>query len=175
VELETLCFEDPLRRCFTFLDSVLLDLYPACAEELYSDVVIKLCNYSFIPVLYGFVPLEIGIARDSLFLGLSRKCRESGFRSRKFGSFHSGPHMSVGRGENPFLQHRSRPVAASLVPMLPRLLPSKPAAAAPPAGIEWAPPFPISPANTQQQSPFPCISGRGIQSSSGATLYGRLV
>jgi hypothetical protein len=31
---------DPLRRCFTLLDSVLLDLYPACAEELYSDVVI---------------------------------------------------------------------------------------------------------------------------------------
>jgi hypothetical protein len=38
-------------------------------------------------VLYGFVPLETGIARDSLFLGLSRRCRESGFRSRKFGSF----------------------------------------------------------------------------------------
>jgi hypothetical protein len=37
--------------------------------------------------LYGFVPLETGIARDSLFLGLSRRCRESGFRSRKFGSF----------------------------------------------------------------------------------------
>jgi hypothetical protein len=31
---------DPLCRCFPFLDSVLLDLYPACAEELYSDVVI---------------------------------------------------------------------------------------------------------------------------------------
>jgi hypothetical protein len=39
-------------------------------------------------VLYGFVPLETGIARDSRFLGLSRRCRESGFRSRKFGSFH---------------------------------------------------------------------------------------
>jgi hypothetical protein len=38
--------------------------------------------------LYGFVPLETGIARDSLFLGLSRRCTESGFRSRKFGSFH---------------------------------------------------------------------------------------
>jgi hypothetical protein len=75
---------DPLRRCFTFLDSVLLELYPACAEELYSDVVIMSCNPSFVPVLYGFVPLEIGIARDSLFLGL---CRESGFRSRKFGLF----------------------------------------------------------------------------------------
>jgi hypothetical protein len=62
-------------------------LYPACAEELYSDVVIKLCNYSFILVLYGFVPLETGIARDSLFLGLSWRCRESGFHSRKFGSF----------------------------------------------------------------------------------------
>jgi hypothetical protein len=55
---------------------------------LYSDVVIILFNSSFIPVLYGYVPLETGIARDSLFLGLSRKCRESGFRSRKFGSFH---------------------------------------------------------------------------------------
>jgi hypothetical protein len=38
-------------------------------------------------VLYGFVPLETGIARDSLFLGLSRRCRESGFRSWKFWSF----------------------------------------------------------------------------------------
>jgi hypothetical protein len=38
-------------------------------------------------VLYGFVPLETGIARDSLFLGLSRRCRESGFRLRKLGSF----------------------------------------------------------------------------------------
>jgi hypothetical protein len=65
----------------------MLDLYPACAEELYSDVVIILCIFSFIPVLYGLVPLEIGIARDNLFLGLSRRCRESGFRSRKFGSF----------------------------------------------------------------------------------------
>jgi hypothetical protein len=96
------CFTyvDPLRRCFTFLDSVLLDLYPACAEELYSDVVILiLCNSSFIPVLYGFVPLETGIARDSLFLGLSRRCRESGFRSGKFGSFHvvSEPYLTVGR------------------------------------------------------------------------------
>jgi hypothetical protein len=82
-------YVDPLRRCFTFLDSVLLDLYPACAEELYSDVVIIiLCNSSFIPVLYGFVPLETGIARDSLFLELSRRCRESGFRSQKSGSFH---------------------------------------------------------------------------------------
>jgi hypothetical protein len=25
---------DPLRRCFTFLDLVLMDLYPSCAEEL---------------------------------------------------------------------------------------------------------------------------------------------
>jgi hypothetical protein len=72
---------DPLRRCFAFLDLVLSDLYPACAEELYSDVVIILCNSSFIPVLYGFGPLEIGIARDSLFLGLSQRWRESGFRS----------------------------------------------------------------------------------------------
>jgi hypothetical protein len=79
---------DPLCRCFPFLDSVLLDLYPACAEELYSDVVIILCNPSFIPMLYGFVPLETGIARDSRFLGLSRRCRESSFRLRKFGSFH---------------------------------------------------------------------------------------
>jgi hypothetical protein len=79
---------DLLRRCFTFLDSVLLDLYPTCAKELYSDVVIILCNSSFIPVLYGFVPLETSIARDSLFLGLSQRCRELGFRSRKFGSFH---------------------------------------------------------------------------------------
>jgi hypothetical protein len=55
---------------------------------LYSDVVIILCNSSFIPVLYGLVPLETGIARDSLFLGLSQRCRESGFHSRKFGSFH---------------------------------------------------------------------------------------
>jgi hypothetical protein len=40
-------------------------LYPACAEELYSDVVIIIfCNSSFIPVLYGFVPLETGFARD---------------------------------------------------------------------------------------------------------------
>jgi hypothetical protein len=67
-------------------------LYPACAEELYSDVVtLILCNSSFIPVLYGFVPLETGIARDSLFPGLSRRCRESGFRSRKFGSFQVPP------------------------------------------------------------------------------------
>jgi hypothetical protein len=61
--------------CFTFLDSVLSDLYLICAEDLYSDVVIILCNSSFIPVLYGFVPLETVIARDSLFLGLSRRCR----------------------------------------------------------------------------------------------------
>jgi hypothetical protein len=89
------CFAsiDPLRRCFAFLDSVPLDLYPACAEELYSDVVIILCNPSFIPVLYGFVPLGTGIARDSHFLGLSRRCKESGFRSRKFGSFHIKPHI----------------------------------------------------------------------------------
>jgi hypothetical protein len=79
---------DPLRMCSTFIDSVLLNLYLTCAEELYSDVVIILCNPSFIVLLYGFVPLETGIARDSLFLGLSRRCRESGFRSRKFGSFH---------------------------------------------------------------------------------------
>jgi hypothetical protein len=75
-------------------------LYPACAEELYSDVVIIiLCNSSFIPVLYGFVPLETGIARDSLSLGLSRRCRESGFRSRKFGSLQvvSEPYLTVGR------------------------------------------------------------------------------
>jgi hypothetical protein len=52
-----------------------------------SDVVIMLCNVSFISILYGFVPLETGIARDSCFLGLSRRCRESGFHSRKFGSF----------------------------------------------------------------------------------------
>jgi hypothetical protein len=38
-------------------------------------------------VLYEFVPLETGIARDSLFLGLSQRCKESGFRSRKFGLF----------------------------------------------------------------------------------------
>jgi hypothetical protein len=37
--------------------------------------------------MYRLVPLETGIARDSLFLGLSQRCRESGFRSRKFGSF----------------------------------------------------------------------------------------
>jgi hypothetical protein len=88
-----------LCRCFTFLDSVLLDLYPACAQELYSDVVIILCNSSFIAVLYGFVPLETRIARDSLFLGLSRRCRESGFRSWKFVLFHvvSEPYLTVGR------------------------------------------------------------------------------
>jgi hypothetical protein len=76
-----------------------MDLYPACAEELYSDVVIILCKSSFISVLYGFVPLELGIARDSLFLGLSRRCRESGFRSQKFGSFQvvSEPYLTVGR------------------------------------------------------------------------------
>jgi hypothetical protein len=56
-------------------------------KRLYSDVVIILCHSSFIPVLYGFVPLETRIARDSLFLGLSQRCRESGFRSRKFSSF----------------------------------------------------------------------------------------
>jgi hypothetical protein len=78
---------DPLRRCFTYLDSVLLDLYPACAEELYSDVVIILCISPFIPVLYGFVPLETWIAHDSRFLGLSRRCRESSFHLRKFSSF----------------------------------------------------------------------------------------
>jgi hypothetical protein len=38
-------------------------------------------------VLYGFVPLETGIARDSIFRGLSRRCRESGSRSRILGSF----------------------------------------------------------------------------------------
>jgi hypothetical protein len=80
VELETASI-DPLHRCFTFLDSILSDLYQACAEELYSDVVIILCNSYFIPVLYGFVPPEIGIARDSLCLGLSQRCRESGLRS----------------------------------------------------------------------------------------------
>jgi hypothetical protein len=64
-----------------------MDLYPACAEELYSNVVIILCKSSFIPVLYGFVPLETGIARDSLFRGLSQRFRESSFPSRKFGSF----------------------------------------------------------------------------------------
>jgi hypothetical protein len=76
-----------------------MDLYLACAEELYSNVVIILCNSSFIPVLYGFVPLETGIARDSLFLGLSRRCRESGFRSRKFGSFQVvlEPYLTVGQ------------------------------------------------------------------------------
>jgi hypothetical protein len=47
-------------------------------------------------VLYGFVPLETGIARDSLFLGLSRRCRESGFRSRKFGSFHKSRLVAQG-------------------------------------------------------------------------------
>jgi hypothetical protein len=78
---------DPLRRCFTFLDPVQMDLYLACAEELYSDVVVILCKSSIIPVLYGFVPLETGIARDSLFLGLLERCRESGFRSRRFSSF----------------------------------------------------------------------------------------
>jgi hypothetical protein len=99
VELETLRFEDPLRRCFIFLDLVLSDLYPACAEELYPDVVIILCNSSFVPVLYGFVPLETWIARDRLFLGRSRRCRESGFRSRKFGSFQvvSESYLTVGR------------------------------------------------------------------------------
>jgi hypothetical protein len=65
----------------------LLDLYPACAEELYSDVVIIYCNVSYIPVLYGFVPLETGIARDSRFLGLSQWCKESSFRLWKYGSF----------------------------------------------------------------------------------------
>jgi hypothetical protein len=40
-------------------------------------------------VLYGFVPLETRIARDSRVLGLSRRCRESSFHLRKFGSFHS--------------------------------------------------------------------------------------
>jgi hypothetical protein len=50
-------------------------------------------------MLYGFVPLEIGIARDSLFLGLSRRCRELGLRSRQFGSFQvvSEPYLIVGR------------------------------------------------------------------------------
>jgi hypothetical protein len=79
---------DSLRRSFSSLDSILMDLYSACVEELYSDVVVILCNSSFIIMLYGFVPLETGIARDSCFLRLSRRCRESGFRSRKFGSFH---------------------------------------------------------------------------------------
>jgi hypothetical protein len=51
-------------------------------------------------MLYGFVPLEIGIARDSSFLGLSQRCRESGFRLRKFGSFHL-------QGEEP--QRKLRP------------------------------------------------------------------
>jgi hypothetical protein len=49
-------------------------------------------------VLYGFVPLETGIARDSLFLGLSRRCRESGFRSRKFGSLQFDPAESREEG-----------------------------------------------------------------------------
>jgi hypothetical protein len=67
-----------------------MDLYPVCAEELYSDVVIVLCNSSSISVLYGYVPLETGIARDSRFLGLSQRFRELGFRSQKFGSFQRG-------------------------------------------------------------------------------------
>jgi hypothetical protein len=88
-----------LCRCFTFLDSVRLDLYPTCVEELYSDVVIILCNSSFISVLYGFVPLETGIARDSHFPGLSRRCKESGFHSRKLGSFQVvlESYLTVGR------------------------------------------------------------------------------
>jgi hypothetical protein len=75
----------------------MLDLYPTCAEELYSDVVILYCNVSFIPVVYGFVPLETRIACDSLFLGLSRRCRELDYRSRKFGSFQvvSEPYLTV--------------------------------------------------------------------------------
>jgi hypothetical protein len=50
-------------------------------------------------MLYGFVPLETGIARDSRFLGLSRRCRESSFHLRKFGSFQvvSEPYLTVGR------------------------------------------------------------------------------
>jgi hypothetical protein len=41
-------------------------------------------------LLYGFVPLETGVARDSCFLGLSRRCRESSFHLRNFGSFQQG-------------------------------------------------------------------------------------
>jgi hypothetical protein len=72
-----------MHRSFTFLDSVLSDLYPACAEELYSDVITIECIVSFISVLYGFVPLETGIAHDSRFLGLSQRCRESSLHLRK--------------------------------------------------------------------------------------------
>jgi hypothetical protein len=38
-------------------------------------------------LLYGFVPLETRVARDSRFLGLSRGCRESSFCLWKFDSF----------------------------------------------------------------------------------------
>jgi hypothetical protein len=86
---------------------------------LYSDVVIIiLCNSSFIFVLYGFVPLETGFARDSLFLGLSRRCRESGFRSRKFGSFHYRP-ISLIHGLGKFF---SKALANHFAPVLPLLV-----------------------------------------------------
>jgi hypothetical protein len=50
-------------------------------------------------MLYGFVPLETGIARDRRFLGLSWRCRESSFRLRRIGSFQvvSESYLTVGR------------------------------------------------------------------------------
>jgi hypothetical protein len=63
-------------------------LYPACAEELYSDVVIIiLCNSSFIPVLYGFVPLETGIARVASSWDYHRGAESRVSVRGKFGSF----------------------------------------------------------------------------------------
>ena len=51
-----------MSRCvdvFTLHDSVLLDLYPACAEEMYSDAIINSCYAIF--VLYDFITSETGI------------------------------------------------------------------------------------------------------------------
>jgi hypothetical protein len=61
MELETLHLYRSAARCFTFLDSVLMDLYPAYAKELYSDVVIIFRNSSFIPMLYGFYHMRQGL------------------------------------------------------------------------------------------------------------------
>ena len=76
-----------------------MDLYPACAEEMYSDVIIILCDATILFVLYGFVSPETGIARDSHFLGLSQRCRGLDSPLREFGPFQlvSEPCLTVGR------------------------------------------------------------------------------
>jgi hypothetical protein len=78
---------EPLLDVLFLFDSVPLDLYPACAEEMYSDYD-KSMLYSMFSFCMDFWYCSDRGLHVVAHLGLPLRCRESGFHSGKTGSFY---------------------------------------------------------------------------------------